>query len=293
MKSRPVWAVLLFLLVFSCGIKENSHDPQNEILDWGRNPGLRIQYLHEQGITGKGVHIALAGSSVYPSHQEYRDKCVFHTVIPDTDLESEPEGTACASILIGKTCGIAPDAVLHVWDKREGQQKILSEIIEYNREQFPEDRIRVAVFPNCTPEKKLKSGAEKEGIFVLCCSDAVYGVQCDVLGDKESYLSYTLQNNDPQNKKRAFGAVLVPCGNKTAACCSGPSEYEFRDIESRETELAFYGGVLALGFQAGPDLTPRELRDIVHFTGIPLYGGRIINPLGIIEEIRGSDKTSI
>lgn len=45
--------------------------PAQLILEKGKSPGLGVESLHEQGITGKGVGIAIIDQVLYTGHPEY------------------------------------------------------------------------------------------------------------------------------------------------------------------------------------------------------------------------------
>jgi len=50
-------------------------DPE-EILEWGKAPGLGVGDLHAKGITGKGVHVAIVDQPLLTNHVEYAHQLV-------------------------------------------------------------------------------------------------------------------------------------------------------------------------------------------------------------------------
>ena len=48
-------------------------DPK-EIMELGKNPGLGVRSLHEKGITGRGVSIAIVDQTLLTEHNEYADR---------------------------------------------------------------------------------------------------------------------------------------------------------------------------------------------------------------------------
>ncbi len=79
-----------------------------------KNPGLGIRTLHEQGITGKGVKIAIIDSSL-GEHQEYSSNLIHLEDINSREIgwtQAEMHAAAVASIAVGKTTGVAPEAEL-------------------------------------------------------------------------------------------------------------------------------------------------------------------------------------
>ena len=79
-----------------------------------KNPGLGIRQLHEQGITGRGVKIAIIDQPL-GEHQEYSSNLIHLEDINSREMnwtKGSLHGAAVASIAVGKTVGIAPDADL-------------------------------------------------------------------------------------------------------------------------------------------------------------------------------------
>jgi len=84
-------------------------DP-NKILTDAMNPGLGVRRLHQQGITGKSVNVAIIDQPTYMVHVEFAGKiAAYHDTGCETD-ESSMHGPALASLLVGANCGTAPGA---------------------------------------------------------------------------------------------------------------------------------------------------------------------------------------
>lgn len=91
--------------------KELPEDYEPEkIMELGKNPGLGICKLHEQGITGKGVSIAIIDSALLLEHEEYKDNIMMYELLHNLDENADMHGTAVTSIAVGRTIGVAPDA---------------------------------------------------------------------------------------------------------------------------------------------------------------------------------------
>ena len=88
-----------------------SFEPER-LLELGKDPGLGLRALHEQGITGKGVGIAIIDQTLLVEHREYADRLrlyqEYHTAAEDG---ASTHGPAVASIALGETVGVAPEAL--------------------------------------------------------------------------------------------------------------------------------------------------------------------------------------
>ena len=122
-----------------------------EIMEMQKNPGLGIRQLHQLGLTGKGMSIAIIDTPL-SDHQEYHDNLVYYeefdfhenreiyenirsNFYPHTPTYEENErtmggskgdmhGAAVASIAVDKTCGVAPDAKLYYFGVNGVEYKI-------------------------------------------------------------------------------------------------------------------------------------------------------------------------
>ncbi len=79
-----------------------------------KDPGLGVRNLHVQGITGKGVKIAIIDQPL-GMHKEYADNVVHHESINCEEMgwtNASLHGAAVTSIAVGNEVGVAPDADL-------------------------------------------------------------------------------------------------------------------------------------------------------------------------------------
>lgn len=84
------------------------------IMDYGKDPGLNVKKLHQKGITGKGVNLAVIDQMLLTDHEEYKDRLKFYEEIhAQEDGGASMHGTAISSIAVGKSVGVAPEADLY------------------------------------------------------------------------------------------------------------------------------------------------------------------------------------
>ncbi len=152
------------------------------LLEEGKNPGLGVRKLHEQGITGAGVVVGVIDQRISPTHAEFKDNIVsskkYYTLESADDTEVSLHGPAVVSLLAGKECGVAPDAKVVYGninasvDGFLGYSKALRDIIEYNKHNEPKIKI-VSVskgynkVPGVEEWLALKETAKESGITVI------------------------------------------------------------------------------------------------------------------------------
>jgi len=82
-------------------------------LELGKNAGLGLRALHEKGITGRGVSIAIIDHRLLVDHAEYEGRLRLYEELHSFEPKASMHGTAVASIAVGKTVGVAPEADLY------------------------------------------------------------------------------------------------------------------------------------------------------------------------------------
>jgi len=130
------------------------------------NPDPEVRRLHAQGITGRHVGVAIVDSFLYTDHQEYRDRLRWYDEIDGRSGDPAVwHGTAVASIAVGRTVGVAPEAELYfiglgvIWANQpigswfaaparaihagQHQAMAIRRILEMNRRLEPGRKIRV------------------------------------------------------------------------------------------------------------------------------------------------------
>jgi len=188
------------------------------ILELGKNQGLGIRKLNNEGIDGSGINIAIIDQPLLVDHEQYKNQIKFYDEI-NGGGEASMHASAMASIAVGKTIGVAPKAKLYYvgtynFNTKEdnskldftGEAKAVDRIVEINKGLSEKDKIRVlsisaAWCPNNKGYKKMNEAVEiakKSGIFVISANIFetynnkfwYYGVDRDPMADPEKQSSY-------------------------------------------------------------------------------------------------------
>ncbi len=85
-----------------------------KFLEERKDSGLGIKALHKAGIKGKGRNIVLISEAGLGDHIEYHHNLMDYIEISDEKPMGGFRGNTDASGLVGKTCGLAPEAHLYV-----------------------------------------------------------------------------------------------------------------------------------------------------------------------------------
>jgi hypothetical protein len=274
------------------------------VMELGKNPGLGIRALHKQGITGRGVGIAICDQPLIVDHQEYGDRVRLYEEInirPGT--ESQMHGPAVASIAVGKTVGVAPEADLYYTAQFNGDfndtgftwnfeylARGVQRILEVNEQLPAERKIRViSISVGWSPSQKgyeqiteVTNKAKAAGMLVICSSVqevhgfAFHGLGRSAMANPDDFNSYepgswwasTFYKDDPF--RNLSNRLLVPMDARTTASPTGASEYVFYAQGGWSWSIPYIAGAYALAAQVEPKITPER------FWALALKTGRTI-----------------
>jgi len=275
-------------------------DP-NEIMTNAMNPGLGVRALHQQGIIGTGINVAIIDQPIYQDHPEYDGKIAAYYDTGCGGSESSMHGPAVSSLLVGNNCGTAPGANVYYvaapsWlNDTAYEANGLDWIIAQNEALPISEKIRV-VSVSASPSSRPVNGhmwdeacarAEAAGILVLDCTD------------ERGFINrawYAL--DDPENvAKCTAGSPGYPPITDTegihvpASCRTTAQHYDYHARDSYiywgrgglSWSIPYCAGVLAMGWQIRPELTGEQMVDYLFQTAyVNGDGAKIINPSAFI-----------
>lgn len=271
------------------------------VMEMGKNPGLGIRKLHEKGITGRGVSIAILDQPLLVDHVEYTKRLrLYEEINIQSGKKSQMHGPGVASIAVGRTLGVAPEADLYYIAKWNGDYKGrnftwnftylaqgVHRILEIN-EQLPKDRkIRVISMsvgwgPSQKGYKEITEAAQKAkeaGMLVICSStDEIHGFRFHGLGrpplaNPDDFNSYKpgswwakmFYDGNPFHS--GMNSLLIPMDSRTTASHTGTNEYVFYRHGGWSWSIPYIAGVYALAAQVEPNITPERFWALAMKTG--------------------------
>lgn len=279
----------------------------DKIMELGKNPGLGLRQLHAQGITGKGVGLAIIDQTLLVDHIEYKDQIKMYEEIHNRIGPAAMHGPAVASIAVGKTVGVAPEANLYYiaeshernnnWDLSYMAESI-DRIVEVNRLLPEDEKIRVisislGIMDFNGHEKVYRSieAAKKEGIYTVYVeSDPYFGLGRDPFADPDDPSSYTEGLFWKDYGAKDVG-MLFPMDSRCTASPTGEQDYVFYRQGGMSWAVPYVAGIYALACQVKPDITPELFWETAADTGVMLYNGKtpvgkIIDPAALIDKLK-------
>lgn len=296
------------------------------ILELGKNPGLGVDGIHAQGITGRGVGIAIIDQPLLIEHIEYADRLQWYEEIPGSLLGSRAaiHGPAVASLAVGRTVGVAPEADLYYIG---GAGSSLTSIALYSHdyaqaiqrvlqinEQLPVDR-RIRVISISSGWVPWMAGyddvtaavrqAEEAGIMVITVDSGTAlpdntglgGLGRPPMADPDAFESYEPGSwwaTEFYAGGFHFSRLLVPMDSRTVASPAGSHDYAFSRVGGGSWTSPYLAGMYALAVQVEPTITPDGFWDAALQTGrvveVEHEGrmfslGTIVDPVALIDEL--------
>jgi hypothetical protein len=276
-----------------------------KIMELNKDPGLGMRALHERGITGKGVSIAIIDQTLLVDHIEYKDRLRLYEEMEDlreVGPQARMHGGAVTSIAVGKSVGVAPDADLYYiatgfcgatsLDDMDYScwAKAIQRIVEINQA-LPRDRkIRVLSLSfGWTLKNKgydeitsAVNEAQAAGIFVISSSlrftDNLYflGLGRSPLSDPNDFWSYKpglWWEKDFYKNQFPTKTLLIPMDSRTTASPTGVEDYVFYHEGGLSWSIPYIAGMYALTVQVKPAITPTDFWDIALSTGRTIHIG--------------------
>ena len=299
---------LLQTLTFSTRtiFPEDWQEKASTLLERCKDPGLGVRQLHEAGITGEGVGVAIIDQPMYQNHPEFDGKIIEYRDF-NTGFESSMHGPGVTSLLVGETTGTAPGAKVYYaavpsWQEdAQYYADALEWIIETNETLPEEEKIRVVsvsaapssrVFANEDSWLPMVQRAEENGMIVLDCTDE-HGVIAPCYYSAEDPDDFSLVKvgfkDSGEGTMLPTDDLFAPCSSRTVAeqYLEDETAYTYCGNAGLSWSIPYAAGVLAMGFQLRPEMTGEEMLVCLMDTAYVREDGfKIINPPAFIEALQ-------
>ena len=303
----------IYTFTFNEGtVLEGSEELQAQIMEEGKNPGLGVRALHEQGITGEGVRVAIIDQNLLLDHPEFAGKIedYYDTGCDQPADSGSMHAPGVTSLLVGESIGVAPGATVYFaaapsWNGDSAYYADgLNWIVEQN-EKLPEgEKIRV-VSVSAAPSGEWSpftenlemwdqavEAAQAAGIVVLDCrTGEETGLIASAFFDPTAREDPTACTGGwPSNPMTVSSSEIgVPCSYRTVAeeYWEGEISYQYDGSGGLSWGIPYAAGVLALGWQVAPELDGETMLQLLKDScATARDGSRIIDPTAFIEAVR-------
>jgi len=280
-------------------------------LETGKEPGLKVRALHQKGIRGKGISVAVFDKLINPDHQEFSGRIVYHEIksplAEDFQYRLHFHGISCASILCGKTLGIAPQATLHYFAVPDDGNNsynyclALEELLEVNAKLPKEKKIRAVSISDGISRKNpdiykrweaLVHKAQEDGVAViysdLKTTHAVFTWGgCPPFRDRENPENYDYSSWPRNSDEKHSEKIILPADFRTTAHNREENAYVYWGEGGFSWAIPYFVGLAVLAWSLDEELTIEEICRLIKETKTKTFDGRyVVNPLGFIEAVK-------
>jgi len=289
---------------------EKTKTSADTIMKIGMQIPLNIKAIHEQGITGQGIAVAIIDQPANLNHPEYKGKIKEYKTF-DIDLEthkhSSYHGPAVISLLVGTNIGVAPGASIYycatpTWrNDAKYEADALKWIVDKNKKLIESEKIKV-VSISSSPSYRKNNGhlwdkalneAVQNNILVLDCSkENTHISPCySQLEELNNPLSFKPGFHHLGEFSNSETIVAAPTSNRTIAevfddnICS----YSFSASGGLSWAIPFVAGLTALMWQIDNSLSAADVRKMLISKEFQTENG-IISPNKIINTVIGKSK---
>lgn len=280
----------------------------NDLLEKSKNPGLGIKNLHEKGITGKNVNIAIIDFNLCIDNPSFSRNIVEYVEIVEQSnnvLDGSYHGPCVASLLVGKDIGTSPDADVYYISAQNNDDMYdakpfsdaLNWVINKNSELNDNNKIKVVSvsailsgnntnFKNSDLWVDAYARATNSGIIVLDCSyETGITFPCyNNIDNVDNHENYTL--GFPGIEYNLSTEKLhIPTSLRTTVeqYLEGDYNFVYHGRGGYSWAPPYLAGVIAMGYQVQPNYSREQIIDALYETSYKRdNGAQILNPTGFI-----------
>lgn len=273
-------------------------------LERAKDPGLGVRALHAQGVTGAGVSVAILDGQLRRDHVEYAARLAHYEELDDfAGRPLEMHGAAMASLLVGRSTGVAPGAALHYFALDFARltparlAAAIDDVVDRNDDLPADARVRlVSVSTGYRGEERvvvdaaIRRALERDvfvlmSVYPLTYLDpplAVRGLGCSPWRNCDRPESFDMSPGeadfwraegeavDAVFARRAdadadlgYVTVYAPANRRTVAGHHHARHYRL-DVEGGDSQWPPYlSGLLALALQVAPELRATDLAGLL------------------------------
>jgi serine protease AprX len=315
---RPVESSLDTQMVATLWFHQKTIWPQrfsgvaSVVLEKGRNPGLGIRGLHDKGITGKNVTVAVIDQNLCRAldHPEYKGKIIsYHDVgCNQTYASGSMHAPAVTSLLVGTTIGTAPDARVYFaaapsWTAdAKYQADALNWVIDENAKLPADSKIRVVSISAAPsgPGSPFSNNALWDAAYDRARSAGILVLDCTKNHGLTAPCYYDLDDPDNMDKitlgypnfdyEIDTARLCIPNSRRTQAeeYSEADTGYQYTGEGGLSWTCPYLAGVLAMGWQMRPELTDSVLTMLLFRSAFVKDGKyKIVNPVAFIDSVVG------
>lgn len=249
-----------------------------------------VQNLHELGIDGSGVNVAIIDFTFDTVPNELKE-CLNNFVNLNDKAEVHFHGTTTATQFCGKNLGIAPKAKLWFYGTGQGKNNILNDNILALKDIYEQNKrganIKIVSISSSVhrenPEfEELCEKILQQGCYII--DSSVFGKDFTCINQDSNtgelfYSDWQLGNDEMMSK------IAVQTGGKMTPLVTTENDYLYCGQSTYSWSIPTLAGHFALALQVNPNLTYNEFVELTNKTKKNENGIILFSINGIINEL--------
>ena len=242
--------------------------------------------IHDEGINGEGINLAVIDYGFITRHDELKDKIVNEVTC---EGECHFHGNVVTSILAGKNIGVCPKSKVYFFEspydtQTESVIALLKKIYELNQNGA---NIRIV---NISASKHRESN-EFDGLVEKLKEQGCYVIDSGTFAKKFIFVNKDFYTGEiyPNIGWEEYSKKYIGVYNNTRVIPlhETDSDYAYVGQASASWTIPIISGLFALCLQINSDLTFDEFLNLVLETKVKTDNGlEVISPLGIINDVK-------
>ena len=253
-----------------------------------------VRKLHEEGINGEGINVAVIDFAFDTIHDELKECLVYQKNCRD-DYEVHFHGSTVATQLCGKNLGVAPNVNLWFYGTGQGAKRIIVDNYKALKDIYEQNKKGANIKIINISGSRHRENSEYMNIYKKLLDQGCYIIDSLVFGDK-----FTSINQDPITKDyyysdgqvlgmeqyKYYNHIAIPTGGKMTPLVTTTNEYLYCGQATYSWAIPKLSGYFALALQVNNNLTYEEFEQLAIETAKKINGIKIFNIIGIIKKIK-------
>lgn len=255
--------------------------------------GDDIRKLHEEGIDGSGMNIAIIDFYFETIPNELKES-LFYLKKFTENSEVSFHGTTVACQLCGKNLGVAPKAKLWFYETGQGRNNIINDLIIALKDIYEKNKKGANIKVISISGSRHRENPEFQEVYQKLLNQGCYIIDSPLFG--ENFTSINVDANTGElyytdRQEQAMGSeiatkIAIKTGGKMTPLVTTENDYLYCGQASYSWSIPILAGYFVLALQVSPDLTYDEFLDLARTTAKNENGIMVFNINGVIEEIK-------
>lgn len=253
-----------------------------------------VRKLHEEGINGEGINVAVIDFSFDVIHDELKDCLVYKKDCRD-EYGVHFHGSTVATQLCGKNLGVAPNAKLWFYGTGQGSEATLVDDYVALRDIYEKNKQGANIKIINISASVYRENSEYKEIYEKLLEQGCYIIDSLTFGDKFTSINQDCITKDyyysdgqlaSMEQYKYCDNIAISTGGKMTPLVTTTSDYLYCGQATYSWAIPKLSGYFALALQLNPDLTYQEFEQLAIDTAKEINGIKMFNINGIIEKLK-------